>query len=116
MAGPLVFSRRRPGTLETVAIEAPVANVGGTFGAVVAHELGHVLGFGTIWDHYDLLRNPSVPDDPDADTHFSGALTVAAFDAAGGAGYVGGAKVPVEAEGCAGWPTPTGGRRCSGTS
>ena len=69
---------------------------GGTFGTVVAHELGHVLGFGTIWDHYDLLGNPSVPDAPDADTHFSGALTVAAFDAAGGAGYVGGAKVPVE--------------------
>ena len=39
---------------------------------------------------------------PGADTHFAGPLAVAAFDAAGGTGYTGGEKVPVENDGEAG--------------
>ena len=69
--------------------------------SVVTHELAHVLGFGTVWDDHDRLRNPSAPDRPNADTHFDGPLTIAAFDAAGGAGY-GGSKVPVENSGVRG--------------
>ena len=55
------------------------------------HELGHVLGFGTIpiWDDYLSW---------DADVHFNGPLAVAAFDDAGGRDYTG-AKVPVEGDG-----------------
>ena len=65
---------------------------------VVLHEMGHVLGIGTIWssDLAGLLVNPSLPSSPGADTHFSGPLAIAAFDAAGGVSYTGGSKVPVE--------------------
>ena len=69
--------------------------------SVVTHELAHVLGFGTVWTTHDRLRNPSDPNRPNADTHFEGPLTIAAFDAAGGAGY-GGSKVPVENTGVRG--------------
>ena len=69
---------------------------------VVLHEMGHVLGLGTIWSRRDLLQDPSTSGsgeectvfDPDADTHFIGALAIQAFDEAGGTGY-GGSKVPV---------------------
>ena len=73
----------------------------GVLPSVVTHELAHVLGFGTIWLAHGRLRNPSIPDKPNADTHFDGPLTIAAFDAAGGSGY-GGGKVPVENTGIAG--------------
>jgi hypothetical protein len=73
----------------------------GELQAVMLHEMGHVLGFGTLWgpDDFDLLA-----DSADAnmltveDTHFTGAQALAAFDAAGGTTYVG-AKVPVMNEG-----------------
>lgn len=64
--------------------------------SVVVHEMAHVLGFGTLWELKGLLRNPSVPSAPNADTHFAGPLAIAAFDAAGGTTYIGGGKVPVE--------------------
>lgn len=64
--------------------------------SVVVHEMAHVLGFGTLWELKGLLRNPSVPSSPNADTHFAGPLAIAAFDAAGGTNYIGGGKVPVE--------------------
>ncbi len=72
----------------------------GGFEGVVLHEMAHVLGLGTIWsDAYaNLLRNPSVGTSDGPDTHFVGDLAIAAFDAAGGSGYVG-AKVPVENSG-----------------
>jgi hypothetical protein len=66
---------------------------------VILHEMGHVLGFGTLWTGpptLDLLRDPSVPDPepPLADTYFIGADAIAAFDDVGGSGYTGN-KVPV---------------------
>jgi hypothetical protein len=69
---------------------------------VIRHEMGHVLGFGTIWDLSGFLAEPSLPEDPDlppipgADPHFTGAQAIAAFDDVGGTAYVTGAKVPVE--------------------
>ena len=62
---------------------------------VILHEIGHVLGIGTIWRDFDLLRDPSLQT-PGADTHFAGPLAIAAFDEAGGTNYTDGAKVPVE--------------------
>ena len=64
---------------------------------VVLHEMGHVLGIGTIWDRKELLVNPSAVT-PSADTHFKGPHAIAAFDNAGGTNYTGGQKVPVENE------------------
>ena len=49
------------------------------------HEIGHVLGLGTVWD----------VQDPNGDPHFNGPLAIAAFDDAGGQNYAG-TKVPVE--------------------
>ena len=70
---------------------------------VAVHEMAHVLGFGTsLWALKDLLHHPSLPDSADADTHFSGRLAIAAFDAVGGTGYSGGAKVPVQSGAVAG--------------
>ncbi|WP_420461542.1 Ig-like domain-containing protein [Candidatus Palauibacter sp.] len=60
---------------------------------VVIHEIAHVLGFGTLWEIFGLLGDPSSVT-PGADTHFTGAGAIAAFNAAGGASYTG-AKVPV---------------------
>ena len=62
---------------------------------LVLHEMGHVLGIGALWRYHDLLRNPSSQSDT-LDTHFVGRLAISAFDAAGGDGYTGGDKVPVE--------------------
>ena len=58
------------------------------------HEVGHVLGFGTVWRDLGLIQDLS-RDDPNADTHFNGPLAIVAFDDAGGTGYTG-AKVPVK--------------------
>ena len=64
--------------------------------STVTHEIGHVLGFGTMWDYFDLLENPSTTGNPNADTHFTGPLARRAFERAGGRNYRGGAIVPVE--------------------
>ena len=66
--------------------------------STVTHEFGHVLGVGTLWQSRDLLRDPSVGGNANADTHFDGPLTLAAFNAIGGRSYRG-AKVPVQSGG-----------------
>ena len=55
------------------------------------HEMGHVLGIGSLWTDSHLRRPPN------GDWHFNGPLAIAAFDAAGGQDYAG-AKVPVQVE------------------
>jgi hypothetical protein len=79
---------------------ADVANLiaGGSFGLVIQHEMGHVLGYGTIWQADGLLANPSGCDTT-IDAHFTGSQGLAAFDRVGGANYVASAKVPVENKG-----------------
>jgi hypothetical protein len=67
----------------------------GQLETVVLHEMGHVIGFGTLWPYLGLLADPSVPPATGTEPHFTGAQARLAFDAAGGAGY-GGFKVPVE--------------------
>ncbi len=67
----------------------------GILEAVMLHELGHVLGVGTIWRNLGFLQNPSRPDCPECDTFFSGALAIEAFNNAGGSTYEG-RKVPIE--------------------
>jgi hypothetical protein len=74
----------------------------GLLQAVVTHEMGHVLGYGTIWTPPDLnlLADPSLSGG--TDPHFTGPQAKAAFDLVGGAGYVASLKVPVENTGGAG--------------
>lgn len=69
---------------------------------VILHEMGHVLGIGTLWAFQGLLADASLPSDPadppivGADPHFTGSQAIDAFDNAGGVTYVASAKVPVE--------------------
>ena len=57
---------------------------------VILHEMGHVLGFGTLWEALDLVRGES-------DVHFTGPRAIRAFDDAGGRSYSG-PKVPAESD------------------
>jgi hypothetical protein len=81
-------------TFDTADLANLEAN--GTLNSVILHEMGHVLGIGTIWTTLGLLTNPSLPSSPGVDTHFTGANAIAAFNTVGGATYTGGGKVPVE--------------------
>lgn len=69
---------------------------------VILHEMAHVLGFGILWSQepLDFLQNPSLPDNPGADTHFNGPSAVAAFDDLPGGPWIpptsATSKVPVE--------------------
>ena len=100
-AGPCVFrtSNNLPlvGTMQFDTADLATLESNLRLEAVILHEMGHVLGIGTIWGSQfsDLLRNPSRPSSPGVDTHFAGPLAIAAFDAAGGSAYDG-EKVPVE--------------------
>ena len=70
----------------------------GNLDDVVLHEMGHVLGFGTLWPNAGFLQDPSDTSQGgvgDADTYFTGPRALVVFDSLGGAGYIGN-KVPVE--------------------
>jgi hypothetical protein len=74
----------------------------GSLQAVILHEMGHVLGFGTLWASAGLLEDPADTQNPGAaDPHFTGAQAIIAFNAGGGTTYTG-AKVPVMDVGGAG--------------
>jgi hypothetical protein len=77
--------------------EADVANMetNGQLRDVILHEMGHVIGIGSLWPTFTLLAAPSTPGTSQLDTHFIGANGIAGFDLIGGAIYAG-AKVPVE--------------------
>lgn len=62
---------------------------------IVLHEMGHVLGIGSLWPNRGLLRDRSPGDNENVDTWFAGEAAIAAFDEVGGAQYSG-QKVPVE--------------------
>jgi hypothetical protein len=75
---------------------ADVANydANGQLPSIVLHEMGHVLGFGTIWTYQNLLVGPAAQGG--TDPHFIGSQALVTFDRIGGTSYTGGAKVPVE--------------------
>lgn len=67
------------------------------FQAVMLHEMGHVIGIGSLWTQVPSLLVGSVAGGG-TDPYFTGATAITQFNANGGAGYVGN-KVPVEAGG-----------------
>lgn len=69
---------------------------------LILHEMGHVLGFGTLWNPLRLLANPSTSLGSGIDTHFLGSRARSAFDAIGGVAYLSGNKVPVQNNGVSG--------------
>ena len=56
---------------------------------LLAHEIGHVLGFGSLWDFFGLTRYPGTDS-----TQFVGERAVAEYEALGGSG-----PVPLEESG-----------------
>ncbi len=64
--------------------------------SVIVHEMGHVLGFGTIWEDQELLAGAG-----GLDPYFVGSGAVSAFNSIGGEAYSGN-PVPVENTGGAG--------------
>lgn len=87
-----------PGLGAVVLDEADIAELEseGVLEAVVTREMARALGFNPLmWDAHGFLQNPSLPEEPDADTHMNAPLVVAAFNAAGGEGYAG-TRVPLE--------------------
>lgn len=74
----------------------------GEFGEVVLHEMGHILGYGTIWDPQDLNLLVGPAESGGTDPHFVGSQAINAFYGMGGLNYTGGAAVPVENTGGAG--------------
>lgn len=64
---------------------------------VVVHEMGHILGIGTLWNYQRTLLVGSGGDDP----HFTGLSTRDAFAIIGGGGFAGNV-VPVENSGSVG--------------
>ena len=66
---------------------------------LMLHEMGHVLGFGGLWDEepFDVLANAcAYATNCTTDPHFIGEHAREAFDRVGGVAYVAGEKVPVE--------------------
>jgi hypothetical protein len=78
--------------------DVALLNSSGTLNSVILHEMGHVLGFGTLWTQaaFNCLQNPSTPPGTILDTYFSCPKGRAMFDSLGGTSYTGGNKVPVE--------------------
>lgn len=68
----------------------------GRLNSVILHEMGHVLGLGSLWTLFGCLQNASTPPGTILDTHFSCVSARAMFDSIGGTSYTGGSKVPVE--------------------
>lgn len=64
----------------------------------IVHEMAHVIGFGTIWEHLGLLQDPA-RSGRSANTHFTGAAAKAAFDEIRGNNYPDSDLVPVQHQG-----------------
>ena len=78
--------------------DADVASLisNGQLDQVILHEMGHVIGIGSLWPRFNLLVNPAQSGEPIVDTHYVGAGGLAGFDLIGGITYTGSLKVPVE--------------------
>lgn len=102
-AGPcLIRSASRLTIVGTMQFDvADIANMeaNNTLDDVILHEMGHVLGIGTLWSQSQL--GPLLVGGGTSDPYFNGANARNAFAAAGGAVYTG-IPVPVENTGGAG--------------
>jgi hypothetical protein len=74
----------------------------GNLNSVILHEMGHVLGIGTMWSYFGLTTNPSSVAGPPLDTYYNGGNGIGGFNSIGGSTYTGGQKVPVENTGGSG--------------
>jgi hypothetical protein len=82
------------GLIRVDSADIATYDANGQLPSIILHEMGHVLGFGTIWTYQNLLAGAVAQGG--TDPHFVGSQANAAFDRIGGTNYTGGAKVPVE--------------------
>ena len=90
------------GLLQLDTADLVTLETNGALNEVVLHEIGHILGYGTIWDPLDLNLLADAVETGGTDPHFTGPLAIDAFYGMGGLNYTGGAVVPVENTGGAG--------------
>ncbi len=99
-AGPCYI--RDPGDLTVMGLmrfdtdDLEALETDGFLSDVIKHEMGHVLGFGTLWPLQELLEGPTEAPISGTDPHFIGSQARQAFDLVGGSTYSTGLKVPVE--------------------
>jgi hypothetical protein len=92
-AGPcLVRSNLLPGVgvMQFDVADLAQLEAEGTLDDVILHEMGHVLGIGTLWPDLGILEGAGT-----ADPYNSGTAALAGFATIGGSAYAGN-KVPVE--------------------
>lgn len=98
-AGPCLIRRGSDlpvlGQMKFDSADLAALEAAGALDEVVAHEMGHVLGVGSLWDIFGFVADASRADSSRADPHFLGPSARAAFESVGGAGYTG-SSVPVE--------------------
>lgn len=85
------------GTMQFDTADLASLEASGQLNDVILHEMGHVLGFGTIWQNLGLLVNPSAAGG--SDPRFNGPLATAEYNTRFGTSDTG---VPVEATGGSG--------------
>ncbi len=86
------------GLMEFDTADIDALQTSGQLNSVILHEMGHVLGFGTIWTNLNLLQNPVTSSTVGItlDTNFNAPQAIVGFNNIGGNSYTGGHKVPVE--------------------
>lgn len=82
------------GTMQFDTADLAALEASGQLNDVILHEMGHVLGFGTIWQSLGLLVNPSAAGG--SDPRFNGPMATAEYNTRFGTSDTG---VPVEATG-----------------
>lgn len=90
-------------TFDTADLDFMVAN--GTFEAVIRHEMGHVLGFGVLWDTAAILDGTGIPATfqqlhTNGTGQYTGAAALAAYQVE--FGQPGATFIPVELDGGSG--------------
>lgn len=68
----------------------------GSLETVILHEMGHVLGVGSLWGLAGLIESPSLPNNPGVDTFFTGLRATSVFFELLGGQIFEGNVVPVE--------------------
>ncbi|MBI4521706.1 MAG: peptidase [Gemmatimonadetes bacterium] len=76
------------GGIKLDAADVSQMDAQGTLADVVLHEIGHILGIGTLWSEFSLLVDAGT-----STVSFTGTRATEAFQAAGGSNWLG---VPVE--------------------
>jgi hypothetical protein len=97
-AGPALIRRDNNltvvGCMQFDSADVAALEDNGTFSQVILHEMGHVLGYGSLWEDAPSLLDEPCFDNPDATPGFRGTRAVLEFNVLGRTG-----NPPVEGDG-----------------